>query len=123
MRSRIHLRRAVYARPVATLLTAVLLSLSVSAGFHRGDHDDLGWLPSRFHHHDFQWRAGTGEEAVPLIDHCLACHVTRTLVRFSPAVAAPPESPVPVQAWSAGAAGDLPGRPESPRTPRAPPAS
>lgn len=122
MRSRIH-RRERFARPVATLLTAVLLSLSASAGFHRGDHDDLGWLPSRFHHHDFHWRTGTDEEAAPLIDHCLACHVTRTLVRISPSVAALPESPVPAPARTTGTAGDVPGRPDFSRTPRAPPAS
>lgn len=123
MKSRTHLRRAPFARPVATLLTAVLLSLTVSAGFHRGDHDDLGWLPSRFHHHDFHWRAGTGEEAAPLNDHCLACHLTRTLVRFSPSVAALAESPVPAPAWITGTAGDVPGRPDFSRTPRAPPTS
>jgi hypothetical protein len=111
------------ARPVAALLAGVFLLLSVAAGFHRGEHEDLGWLPSRFHHHDFQWRAGTGEQVAPLADHCLACHVTRTLVRFSPPVATLPESPAPAWARAGGAVGDVPGRPDFSRTPRAPPAS
>jgi hypothetical protein len=117
------LRRTQVARPVAALLTSVFLALSVSAGFHRGEHDDLGWLPARFHHHDFQWQETTGEAPAPLADHCLACHVTRTLVRFTPSAAPLPESVAPALARATEGAGDIPGRPDFSRTPRAPPAS
>jgi hypothetical protein len=75
-------------RGVAATLAGVFLTLSVAAGFHRGDHDDLGWLPSRFHHHHFELRAETEAAPLPFVDHCLACHVSRTLVRF--ASSAPP---------------------------------
>jgi hypothetical protein len=121
MRTRVYLRRAQVARPVAAVLTAVLLALSVSAGFHRGDHDDLGWLPSRFHHHDFHWRPGTGETPTPLADHCLACHVTRSIVRFASAAAPPPEVPDTVLGRAADAAAELPSRTDFSRIPRAPP--
>jgi hypothetical protein len=123
MRTRVHLRRAQVTRPVSAVLTAVLLALSVSAGFHRGDHDDLGWLPSRFHHHDFHWRAGTGEEPAPLTDHCLACHVSRALVRLSPPATLPPATPDLVPSPTAGMAGETAARPDFSRIPRAPPAS
>ena len=116
-------RQTALVRPVAAGLSVVLLALSVSAGFHRGDHDDLGWLPSRFHQHDYQWAGEPPGAPLPVVDHCLACHVNRTLVRFSPSVAALPESPVPAPARTTGTAGDVPGRPDFSRTPRAPPAS
>lgn len=123
MMRRVPLRRTQIARPVAALLACVFLALSVSAGFHRGGHDDLGWLPARFHHHDFQWQAGTSEASAVLADHCLACHVTRTLVRFSSAVGPLPDSPVPLLALATGPVGEASARPDYSSTPRAPPAS
>lgn len=122
MRSRSPLRAPI-ARPVAAVLTVVLLGLSVSAGFHRGGHDDLGWLPSRFHHHAFQWGAGTGEQPAPLADYCLACHVTRSIVRLASAPAPPPEVPDAVPGGTAAAAAELPDRTDFSRIPRAPPTS
>ena len=120
--NRIHLRPGRTTRPIAAALATVLLALSVAAGFHQGDHDDLGWLPSRFHHHDYRVRAEGNGPPRPLVDHCLACHVTRTMVRFTPpapplpAVAAATGTPIPASAGAATARADFP------RTPRAPPA-
>jgi len=116
-------RRTRLARPVAAALATVLLALSVSAGFHRGDHDDLGWLPSRFHQHDYQWAAEATDAPLPLVDHCLACHLTRTIVRLVPAAPALPASPASGLWELARLDDEVPTRAEFPRTPRAPPAS
>lgn len=123
MTASMRLRRKGATRPVAAALAAVLLGLSGAVGFHRGDHDDLGWLPSRFHHHDFELRGEADEAPLPLGDHCLACHVSRTLVRFAPLPPAPPEMPVAAVATARGSSGAPPARGVFPRTPRAPPAS
>jgi hypothetical protein len=117
------LSRARLARPVAAALAAALLALSVSAGFHSGDHDDLGWLPSRFHQHDYRWAGETTDAPLPLVDHCLACHLGRTLVRLAPPAPALPEAPAPLLAGIAGFVDEAPTRADFPRTPRAPPAS
>ncbi|HYO47890.1 MAG TPA: hypothetical protein VEY33_14525 [Gemmatimonadota bacterium] len=116
------LSRTRLARPVAAGLAAVLVALSVSAGFHSGDHDDLGWLPSRFHQHDYRW-AGEASDALPLVDHCLACNLTRTIVRLAPPAPSLPEAPDPVFAGPAGPADEAPTRADFSSTPRAPPAS
>jgi hypothetical protein len=121
MRSRTPFRRPWIARPIAGVLAAVFLALSVSAGFHRGEHDDLGWLPSRFHQHDFQWQPGTGETPTPLADHCLACHVTRSIVRFASAAAPLPDVQDTVPGWTADTGAELPSRTDFSRIPRAPP--
>jgi hypothetical protein len=111
------------ARPVAAALVTVLLALSVSAGFHRGDHDDLGWLPSRFHQHDYQWGDEGAGAPLPLVDHCMACHLTRTIVRVVPAAPALPET-LASGPWDFGRLDDdAPTRAAFPRTPRAPPVS
>ena len=117
------LSRTRFARPVAAGLAAVLLALSVSAGFHSGDHDDLGWLPSRFHQHDYRWAGEATDAPLPLVDHCLACHITRTIVRLAPPAPALPEAPNPVFAGTAGPADQAPTRADFSSTPRAPPAS
>lgn len=117
------LGRTRLARPVAAALATVLLALSVSAGFHRGDHDDLGWLPPRFHHHEYQWAAEGTDAPLPLVDHCLACHLTRTIVRLAPAAPALPQFAVSGP-WELPRLDDAaPTRADFPRTPRAPPAS
>lgn len=110
-------------RPIAAGLAAVLLALTVSAGFHSGDHEDLGWLPSRFHQHDYRWAGEASDAPLPLVDHCLACHLTRTFVRFAPPAASLPEVPDPVFAGTAGPADEAPTRSDFSSTPRAPPAS
>jgi hypothetical protein len=116
------LRRTRLVRPVAAGLAAVVLALSVSAGFHSGDHDDLGWLPSRFHHHDYQWAGEPAGAPLPLVDHCLACHITRTIVRFAPPAPPLPETRDLLVASAPGRADEAPSRAGFPRTPRAPPA-
>jgi len=122
MTTSIRLRRGRAARPVAATLATVLLALSIGAGFHRGDHDDMGWLPSRFHLHDYELQAASDDAPLALVDHCLACNVSRTLVRFVPPVPPVPESPLAeipaIRGWI-DAATD---RSHHPRTPRAPPA-
>ena len=123
MSQRSILRGARIERPVAALLAGVFLALSISAGFHRGDHDDLGWLPERFHHHDFQWQPGAAEAGPELADHCLACHLGRTLVRFVPPVAPLPAAPDPSLMRATALSGKLPARADYSRIPRAPPAS
>jgi len=117
------LLRTCLARPIAAGLAVVLLTLSVSAGFHSGDHDDLGWLPSRFHQHDYRWAGEATDAALPLVDHCLACHLTRTIVRLAPPAPSLPEAPDPVFASTAGPADEAPTRADFSSTPRAPPAS
>ena len=117
------LHRSGFMRSVGAGLAAVLLALSVSAGFHTGDHDDLGWLPSRFHHHDYHWAGEPPGTPLPLVDHCLACHIGRTLVRFAQPSISLPEAPDPVLASVSGSADATPSRAAFPRTPRAPPAS
>ena len=116
-------RRTRLARPVAAALATVVVALSSAAGFHRGDHDDLGWLPSRFHQHDYQWGAETTEAPLPLVDHCQACQLTRTIVRLVPAAPALPGSPGSDLRGLARIQGDAPTRATFPHTPRAPPAS
>lgn len=110
------------ARPTATGLAVVLLALSAAAGFHQGDHDVLGWLPEKFHKHDFGW-AAEAEGAAPLIDHCLACHLGRTLVRLAPRAPALPDVPAPVFAGAPRSAAQAPTRTDFLSAPRAPPAS
>ncbi len=120
------LRRTRLTRPVAAALATVLLALSVSAGFHRGEHDDLGWLPSKFHQHDYQWAAEATDATdapLPLVDHCLACHLTRTIVRLVPMAPALPDSPAPALGSVARRNEEAPTGAAFPRTPRAPPAS
>lgn len=123
MRHEPNLQRARNERPVAALLAGVFLALSVSAGFHRGDHDDLGWLPERFHHHDYQWRTGADDAGSALADHCLACHLSRTLVRFVPPAAPLPGAPDPLLAQRSTASSEIPSPADFSRIPRAPPAS
>jgi len=123
MNSTIRLRPGRATRPVAAALAVVLLGLSLSAGFHRGDHDDLGWLPSRFHHHDFQWGAEADGAAIPLVDHCMACHVSRTIVRFASPAPPLPATPATIVATVRGSAeAPAPGA-RFPHSSRAPPAS
>lgn len=117
------LRRRRLARPVAAALATVLIGLSSSAGFHRGDHDDLGWLPSRFHQHDYQWTAEATHALLPLVDHCHACQLTRAIVRLVPGGPALPESPAPMFRGLARGNHEAPTRADFPHTPRAPPAS
>ena len=117
------LRRTALVRPVAAGLAVVLLALSVSAGFHSGDHDDLGWLPSRFHHHDYQWAGEPPGAPLPLVDHCLACHIGRTLVRLAQPAIPLPEGRDLVFVSVSGSADAAPRRAAFPLTPRAPPAS
>lgn len=117
------LRRTALVRPVAAGLAVVLFALSVSAGFHRGDHDDLGWLPSRFHQHDYQWAGEPPGALLPLVDHCLACHIGRTLVRFAqPAIPLPEDRDLVIVSLPGSIDAAL-RRAAFPRTPRAPPAS
>lgn len=123
MRHQPILRRARIERPVAALLAGVFLALSLAAGFHRGDHDDLGWLPERFHQHDFQWQPGADDARVALTDHCLACHLTRTLVRFTPPDAPLPGAPDPSLARAPTTAGESARLADFSRIPRAPPPS
>ena len=110
-------------RPIAAGLAVVLLALSVAAGFHQGDHDVLGWLPERFHEHDFQWATEVDGSRAPLIDDCLACHLGRTLVRLAPPAPAPPDAPAPVFAGAPRADSRAPSRTDFLSAPRAPPAS
>ena len=110
-------------RPVAAGLTVVLLALSVAAGFHQGDHDVLGWLPERFHKHNFRWTMEADGAKAPLIEHCLACHLSRTLVRLPPAAPALPDAPAPVFAGASRPASEAPNRSDYLSAPRAPPAS
>jgi hypothetical protein len=117
------LHRTRLARLVAAALATALLALSVSAGFHRGDHDDLGWLPSKFHQHDYQWAAEATDAPLPIVDHCLACHLTRTIVRLVPMAPAVPEPPAPGLESIARRNDQAATRAAFPRTPRAPPAS
>jgi hypothetical protein len=117
------LRRTPLVRASAAGLSVVLVALSVSAGFHSGDHDDLGWLPSRFHHHDYHWSGEAPGAPLPLVDHCLACNVTRTIVRLAPPTPRLPEAPGLVVTSAPGSPDEAPSRAEFPRTPRAPPAS
>ena len=117
------LRRTDLVRPVAAGLAVVLLALSVSAGFHSGDHDDLGWLPSRFHQHDYQWGSEPPGAPLPLVDHCLACHIGRTLVRFAQPTMPLPEVRDPVIISVSSSADAVPRLAAFPTSPRAPPAS
>ena len=117
------LLRTRIARPVATALALVLLGLTVSAGFHVGGHDDLGWLPVKFHQHDYSWAAEVADAPLPLLDHCLACHLGRTLVRLAPPAPGLPEAPVPTLGDLAIADHARPTRVDHSRSPRAPPAS
>ena len=111
------------ARPISVGLAVVLLALSAGAGFHRGDHDALGWLPEKFHKHDFRWAAEADGAKAPLVDHCLACHLGRTLVRLVPPAPARPEPPAPVFAGDPQPAAQAPTRTDFLSAPRAPPAS
>ena len=111
------------ARPMAAGLAVVLLALSAAAGFHQGDHDVLGWLPEKFHKHDFQWAAVADGSPAPLIDHCLACHIGRTLVRLAPPAPALPVALVPVFEGAPRLAAEAPTRTDFLSAPRAPPAS
>lgn len=115
--------RRTLVRPVAAGLAVVLLALSVSAGFHSGDHDDQGWLPSRFHHHDYQWASEPPGAPLPLVDHCLACHIGRTLVRFAQPAIPLPEVRDPVIVSVSDSADTAPQFSSFPSTPRGPPAS
>lgn len=115
--------RARLARPIAAGLGVVLLALSAAAGFHKGGHDVLGWLPERFHEHHFQWATGADESGGPLVDDCLACHLGRTLVRLAPPAAALPDAPPSVFAGAARADSRAPTRTDFLSAPRAPPAS
>lgn len=118
-----HLFRTRLARPIATGLSVVLLALSAAAGFHRGDHDVLGWLPERFHKHDFRWAMEADGAKAPLIDDCLACHLGRTLVRLDPPAPALPDAQAPVLAGAPRPAAQAPSRGDFPNASRAPPAS
>jgi hypothetical protein len=122
MNGMLHLRTRL-ARPIATGLSVVLLALSAAAGFHRGDHEVLGWLPERFHKHDFRWAAEADGSRAPRVDHCLACHLGRTLVRLAPPAPALPDAPAPVFAGAPRPAAEAPTRSDFLSAPRAPPAS
>ncbi|HET7692609.1 MAG TPA: hypothetical protein VFM44_05950 [Gemmatimonadota bacterium] len=111
------------ARPVAAGLAVVFLALSAAAGFHQGDHDVFGWLPERFHKHDFRWAVEADGAKSPLAGHCLACHLGRTLVRLVPPPPALPDAPAPVFAGAPGADSQAPERTDFLSAPRAPPAS
>lgn len=122
MNGMLHFRTRL-ARPIATGLSVVLLALSAAAGFHQGDHDVLGWLPEKFHRHDFRWAAEADGANAPLIDHCLACHLGRTLVRLAPPAPALPDTPATVFASAPRPAAEAPTRTDFLSAPRAPPAS
>ena len=111
------------ARPIATGLAVVLLALSAAAGFHQGDHDALGWLPEKFHKHDFRLAAEADGAGALLLDHCLACHLGRMLVRLAPPAPALPDAPVPVVAGAPQPVAEAPTRSDFLSAPRAPPAS
>ena len=111
------------ARPVAAGLTVVFLALSAADGFHQGDHDALGWLPEKFHKHDFRWAVEADGAKRPLAGPCLACHLGRTLVRLAPPPPALPDAPAPVFAGAPGADSQAPARTDFLSAPRAPPAS
>lgn len=115
--------RTPLARLLAATLCSVFLALSISSAFHRGDHDDLGWLPERFHRHAFEWAAESAESPHSAVDHCLACHLARTLVRFTPTAPALPEGLDPLQGSEPSRIALVAHRATFPRTPRAPPAS
>ena len=115
--------RARLARPISAGLVAVLLALSAGAGFHRGGHDVLGWLPEKFHKHDFRWAAETDGAQGHLLDHCMACHIGRMIVRLTPPVPALPDAPAPVFAGATRPAAEAPNRSDFLSAPRAPPAS
>ena len=111
------------ARPIATGLSIVFLALSAAAGFHQGDHDDLGWLPEKFHKHDFQWAMEADGAKAPLIDHCRACHIGRMLVRLAPPAPALPDAPALAFAVAPRPSDQAPIRSDFLSAPRAPPAS
>ena len=111
------------ARPIATGLSIVLLALSAAAGFHQGDHDDLGWLPEKFHKHDFRWAGESDGAKAPLIDHCRACHIGRMLVRLAPPSPALPDAPAPALAVAPASSDQAPTLSDFLSAPRAPPAS
>ena len=115
--------RARLARPISTGLSVVLLALSAAAGFHQGDHDVLGWLPEKFHKHDFRWAEETEAAQAPLLDPCLACHLGRTLVRLVPPAPSLPEASAPVFAAAPRPAAEAPTHSDFLSAPRAPPAS
>ena len=115
--------RARLARPISVGLAVVLLGLSAGAGFHRGDHDALGWLPEKFHKHDFRWAEETEAAQAPLLDPCLACHLGRTLVRLVPPAPSLPEASAPVFAAAPRPAAEAPTHSDFLSAPRAPPAS
>jgi hypothetical protein len=117
------LLRTRLARPVAAGLAVVLLALSAAAGFHQGDHEVFGWLPERFHEHDFQWATEADGSRAPLIDDCLACHLGRTLVRLASPAPALPDASAPVFAGAPHADSQAPTRTDFLSGPRAPPAS
>jgi hypothetical protein len=111
------------ARPIASGLSIVLLALSVAAGFHREDPEDLGWLPERFHQHHFGWAAEAEAAKTPLLDHCLACHIGRMLVRLAPPTPALPDAPAPAFPGAARSEAEARTRSDFLSAPRAPPAS
>jgi len=111
------------ARPVAAGLAVVFLALSAAAGFHQGDHDVLGWLPERFHKHDFGWAMEADGAKSPLVGHCLACHLGRTLVRLASPPPALPDAPASVFAGGPRSDSQAPARTDFLSAPRAPPAS
>ena len=86
-------------------------------------HDALGWLPERFHEHDFQWAADADGSRAPLIDDCLACHLGRSLVRLAPPAPALPDAPSPSFAGAPRDDSPAPTRTDFLSAPRAPPAS
>jgi hypothetical protein len=117
-----------FARPLrrrfsAGVLAAAYLILSSAAGFHSGSHDTLDWLPTRFHHHDYRWADEPSGAPLPLVDHCLACNIGRTIVCFVPPGLLLPDAPDVLIVSVAASADAAPSRADFPHTPRAPPAS
>ncbi len=111
------------ARPIASGLSIVLLALSVAAGFHQEDHEDLGWLPEKFHEHHFRWAAESDGAKAPVIDHCLACHIGRMLVRLAPPTPVLPDAPAPLFTGATRPDAEAHTRSDFLSAPRAPPAS
>src|SRR5688500_7453381 len=111
------------ARPIASGLAVVLLALFTASGFHQGDHDALGWLPEQFHRHDFRWEVEADGAQAPMIDHCLACHLGRPLVRLAPPTPALPAAPGSVLRVPPRVDAQAPTRTDFLSAPRAPPAS
>lgn len=71
-------------RALSGLLACVYLTLALGAGVHVGDHDESGfeWLPSEYHHHTYRLESAGSEGRRPLVDVCVACQLSRLVLRL-----------------------------------------